>query len=161
MQWYQWGSCWAVQQFPDEFAVETKVNWVNVAANHYQCTREKPNQNTGMLPRRNYSLVWRFLSSQPIESLLVALKFFYLYLLCIRSISVTFLCGWSMLFFFPLLKVLVNSGGMWLCLDGSCVSGIKMEAPRALKTNSLIMVLNNFYEIELNHNKNLIEDLTY
>lgn len=63
--------------------------------------------------------------------------------------------------FFPLLKVLVNSGGMCLCRDGSCVSGIKMEAPRALKTNSLIMVLNNFYEIELNHNKNLIEDLTY
>lgn len=96
MQWYRWGSCWAVQQFPDEFAVENKVNWVNVAANHYQCTREKPNQNTVMLPRRNYSLVWRFLSSQPIESLLVALKFFYLYLLCMRSISVTFLCGWSL-----------------------------------------------------------------
>lgn len=63
--------------------------------------------------------------------------------------------------FFPLLTVLVNSGGMWLCLDGSCVSGIKMKAPRALKTNSLITVLNNFNEIELNHNKNLIEDLTY
>ena len=63
--------------------------------------------------------------------------------------------------FFFFFNFLVNSGGMWLCLDGSCVSGIKMEAPRALKTNSLIMVLNNFYEIELNHNRNLIKDLTY
>lgn len=35
-----------------------------------------------------------------------------------------------------------------------------MEAPRVLKTNSLIVVLNNFYKIELNYNKNLIEDLT-
>lgn len=108
-QEYQWGSCRAVQQFPDEFAVENKVSWVNVHWKWFVAAREKPNQNARMLPRRTYSSFWKFLSSQLVESLFVALKFFYLYLLCIRSFFHD-IPVWLINGFFPPLK---SFGEQW------------------------------------------------